>query len=80
MDGERFLAELPQLFADYPHSVHPLDRRFARVAEEVENLASENNLALINLAARCLDPGEAYVEVGVFLSGGIDSAGRMRGI
>jgi predicted O-methyltransferase YrrM len=66
MDAERFLAELPQLFADYPHSEHPLDRRFAPVAEEVENLARENNLALINLAARCLDPGEAYVEVGVF--------------
>jgi predicted O-methyltransferase YrrM len=66
MDAERVLAELPQLFADYPHSEHPLDRRFAPVAEEVENLARENNLALINLAARCLDPGEAYVEVGVF--------------
>jgi predicted O-methyltransferase YrrM len=36
------------------------------VATEVENLACENNLALINLAAACLDPGEAYVEVGVF--------------
>jgi predicted O-methyltransferase YrrM len=32
----------------------------------VENLACENILALINLAARWLDPGEAYVEVGVF--------------
>jgi predicted O-methyltransferase YrrM len=66
MDAERFLAGLPQLFADYPHSEHPLDRRFAPVAEDVENLARENNLALINLAARCIDPGEAYVEVGVF--------------
>ena len=32
----------------------------------MENLARENNLALLNLAARCLGPGEAYVEVGVF--------------
>ena len=66
MDAERFLAELPRLFADYPRSEHPLDRRFAPIAEEVENLARENNLALLNLAARCLGAGEAYVEVGVF--------------
>ncbi|HEU5264498.1 MAG TPA: class I SAM-dependent methyltransferase, partial [Gaiellaceae bacterium] len=32
----------------------------------VENLARENNLALLNLAASCLDEGEVYVEVGVF--------------
>jgi predicted O-methyltransferase YrrM len=66
MDADRFLAGLPQLFADYPRSEHPLDRRFAPIAEDVENLARENNLALLNLAARCLGPGEAYVEVGVF--------------
>jgi predicted O-methyltransferase YrrM len=66
MDADRFLAELPQLFAEYPRSEHPLDRRLAPIAEDVENLARENNLALLNLAARCLGPGEAYVEVGVF--------------
>jgi predicted O-methyltransferase YrrM len=66
MDADRFLAELPQLFSDYPHSEHPLDRRFAPIADEVENLARENNLALLNLAARCLGEGEAYVEIGVF--------------
>jgi predicted O-methyltransferase YrrM len=66
MDADRFLAELPRLFADYPRSEHPLDRRLAPIAEEVENLARENNLALLNLAARCLGAGEAYVEVGVF--------------
>jgi len=66
MHADRFLAELPQLFADYPRSEHPLDRMFAPIAEDVENLARENNLALLNLATRCLDPGEAYVEIGVF--------------
>ena len=66
MDADRFLAELPRLFADYPRSEHPLDRKLAPIAEEVENLARENNLALLNLAARCLGAGEAYVEVGVF--------------
>ena len=66
MDADRFLAELPQLFDDYPRSEHPIDRRFAPIADEVENLARENNLALLNLAARCLEGEEAYVEVGVF--------------
>jgi predicted O-methyltransferase YrrM len=66
VDSDRFLAELPQLFDDYPRSEHPVDRRFAPIADEVENLARENNLALLNLAARCLEGEEAYVEVGVF--------------
>jgi predicted O-methyltransferase YrrM len=66
VNADRFLEELPRLFEDFPHSEHPLDRRFAPIAADVENLARENNLALLNLAARCLDPGEAYIEVGVF--------------
>ena len=66
MDHERFLEELPGLFEDFPGSAHPRDRRFAPVVEQVENLASENVLALLNLAAGCLDTGETYVEVGVF--------------
>jgi predicted O-methyltransferase YrrM len=66
VNADRFLEELPRLFEDYPSSEHPIDRRFESVADDVENLARENNLALINLAAACLDPGEAYVEVGVF--------------
>jgi len=66
MDHERFLRELPTLFDDFPRSEHPRDRRFEPIVEQVENLASENVLALLNLAASCLDPDEAYVEVGVF--------------
>jgi predicted O-methyltransferase YrrM len=66
MDWERFLEELPKLFDDFPHSEHPRDRRFQSIAEDVENLACENNLALLNLAASCLGDGEAYVEIGVF--------------
>ncbi len=66
MNAQRFLEELPTLFEDYPRSEHPIDRRFAPVVDEVENLARENNLALLNLAARCLDGDEAYVEIGVF--------------
>lgn len=66
MNADRFLEELPGLFEDFPRSPHPRDRRFAPVADEVENLACENNLALLNLAASCLEGDEAYVEVGVF--------------
>ena len=66
MNSDRFLRELPGLFADFPNSEYPLDRRFAPVVEEIENLAAENVLALLNLAAACLGPDEAYVEVGVF--------------
>lgn len=66
MDSGRFLLELPRLFDDFPRSEHPRDRRFARIDDAVENLAKENNFALLNLAASCLGEGEAYVEVGVF--------------
>jgi predicted O-methyltransferase YrrM len=66
VDADRFLTALPQLFDDYPRSEHPIDRRFAPIIDGVENLARENNLALLNLAARCLEGDEAYVEVGVF--------------
>ncbi len=66
MDSARFLEELRGLFEDFPASEHPIDRRFQPVAEDVENLARENNLALLNVAASCLASDEAYVEVGVF--------------
>jgi protein O-GlcNAc transferase len=66
LDADRFLRELPELFDDFPRSEHPRDRRFQPVVETVENLASENVLALLNLAASLLGPDEAYVEVGVY--------------
>ena len=66
MNAGRFLEELPRLFEDFPASEHPIDRRFAPIAEEIEILACENNLALLNLAAACLEGDEAYVEIGVF--------------
>ena len=66
MNADRFLRELPRLFEDFPHSEHPIDRRFWPIVEHVENLARENNFALLNLAASCLEAEEIYVEVGVF--------------
>ncbi len=66
MDADRFLRELPRLFTRFPRSEHPRDRRFAPILDDVGGLATENNLALLNLAASCLGPGESYVEVGSF--------------
>jgi predicted O-methyltransferase YrrM len=65
LNADRFVAELPTLFDDFPRSEHPRDRRFRPIVEEVENLTSENVLALLNHAASCLDADEAYVEIGV---------------
>jgi predicted O-methyltransferase YrrM len=66
MDAARFVRELPRLFARYPRSPHPRDRRFAPILADVEGLARENNLALLNLAASLLGKGESYVEVGSY--------------
>jgi len=63
---ERFTCELPRLFESFPESPHPRNRRLAPVLETVPGLACENNLALLNLAASLLDPGESYVEVGTW--------------
>ena len=66
MDVERFLRELPDLFDDFSDSELPRNGRFAEILEAVPGLARANNLALLNLAARCLAPGECYVEVGTY--------------
>jgi predicted O-methyltransferase YrrM len=58
VDPDRFLAELPTQLAD--------TSRFAEILEAVPGLATPNTLAVVNLAARCLAPGESYVEVGTF--------------
>jgi predicted O-methyltransferase YrrM len=66
VDSRRFVRELPRLFAKYPRSEHPRDRRFAPILADVGGLARENNLALLNLAASFLGEGESYVEAGSF--------------
>ncbi len=57
-DVERFLRELPAALEDVS--------RFEAILEDVEGLAQPNNLALLNVAARCLAPGEHYVEIGTY--------------
>jgi hypothetical protein len=73
MDVDRFLRELPGQLAD--------TSRFAAILEDVPGLAKPHNLALLNVAARCLDEGESYVEVGTFhgtslISAMLGNAGR----
>jgi Methyltransferase domain len=64
--GEAFLRGLPELYDGFPDAETPRDERFATVLQEVPGLARPNNLALLNLAAKCVAPGETYVEVGAF--------------
>jgi protein O-GlcNAc transferase len=66
VDPERFLRELPERFDDYPRSAEPRDPRFAAVLADVDGLTQPNNLALLNLAASLLEPGDTYVEIGTF--------------
>jgi hypothetical protein len=77
VDVDRFAAELPGLFDDYPRSEIPRGRRFDDVIGGIPNLATENVLALLNLSASLLRPGESYVEVGSFY--GASLIGAMRG-
>ena len=63
---EAFLEQLPREFDDFPGSGLPRDPRYAEVLTAVPGLAQPNNLALLNVAARCLGQGEAYVEVGTY--------------
>jgi predicted O-methyltransferase YrrM len=66
MDVERVLRELPGLFAAFPRSETPLDRRLQPLCQAVEGLSEENNLVLLALAAGCLEDGEAYLEAGSY--------------
>jgi len=63
---DSFLERLHAAFDDFPESELPRDVRFAEILEAVPGLARANNLALLNVAARCLEPGESYVEVGTY--------------
>jgi hypothetical protein len=76
MDIIRFLGELPGLFAHFPDSEHPKERRFRDIVEGIPALAEENNLALLNLAASLLDEGECYLEVGTYLGASLIGAAR----
>jgi protein O-GlcNAc transferase len=50
---------------------------FRDVLDAIPGLAAEQNLALVNLAVSCLEPGESYVEVGTLR--GTSLVAAMRG-
>jgi predicted O-methyltransferase YrrM len=77
MDLEGFQAALPGLFGGDLRADHPVDRRFREVVADVAGMATEHKLALLNLAAAHLEPGEAYLEVGTFK--GLSLIGAMLG-
>lgn len=67
MRVDDFIADLPTLWDGDPQDADaPVDRRFRAVIETVEGMASENTLALLNLAAAHLADGEVYAEVGTW--------------
>ena len=66
MDVTAFLDHVPALFDGDPMAVGPADPAYARVVEQVAGYTSANELAVLNLAAKLLPEGEAYLEVGTF--------------
>jgi predicted O-methyltransferase YrrM len=66
VDSERFLRELRERFDDFPSSPRPRDARFEELLDAVPGLACPNNLALVNCAAACVEPGESYIEAGTY--------------
>ena len=76
MDVDRFTRELPELFEDFPQSRNPRGQRFDDIVAGVPNLAEENNIALVNLAATLLEPGESYVEAGTYMGASLIAAMR----
>jgi hypothetical protein len=76
VDADRFKAKLPELFENFPTSERPRERRFGDILEAVPNLARENNLALVNLAAELLPLDESYVEAGTYMGASLIAAGR----
>ena len=67
MDTTAFLEALPTLWDGDPQIAdHPRDRRWLPVIEQTRGLATENKLAMLNLAAQFLQGDEIYLEVGAW--------------
>lgn len=66
MDTAAFAAGLDGLFDGPLADGVPRDPRFAEVTDRVAGFSTPAELAVLNLAARSLPAGEAYLEVGTF--------------
>ncbi len=74
MDVQRFLGQVDDLFIGPLADGRPRDERFAQVAQDVVGFSTPAELAVLNLAARSLPAGEAYLEVGTFKGRSISGA------
>jgi predicted O-methyltransferase YrrM len=66
MDTAAFAAALDGVFSGQLEDGVPRDSRFAEIAHAVTGFCTPAELAVLNLAARMLPEGEAYLEVGTF--------------
>src|SRR5438094_540661 len=67
MHYRRFAEQLPNLYHDWGLStIQPKSDRFQKVLRHVRGMTTINVLQLLNFAVACMDPGEAYCEVGCF--------------
>jgi hypothetical protein len=70
MDFEAFMgrcrAQWPEFdnWARLADLEHPRDRYLATLLQQIDGMASENKLMLLNLAVASLEPNEIYVEIG----------------
>jgi predicted O-methyltransferase YrrM len=75
MRAQAFVEALPSLWDGDPACAdHPRDRRFRALLDDLGGMATENKLALLNLAASFLDPGEVYLEIGTYLGTSVVAA------
>jgi predicted O-methyltransferase YrrM len=75
MRTQPFLEALPSLWdGDASIADHPRDRRFRQVLDNLGGMTTENKLALLNLAASFLEPGEVYLEIGTYLGTSVIAA------
>jgi predicted O-methyltransferase YrrM len=63
---DEFVARIDELFDGPVADGRPRDGRFDAVAADVPGFTTPAELAVLNLAARLLPEGEAYLEVGTF--------------
>jgi predicted O-methyltransferase YrrM len=77
MDLVTFERELPHLYDNLRDSLHPKNRKFENLCREVEGMATENKLMMLNFAASLLGPNEVYLEVGSWK--GLSIIGAMLG-
>lgn len=78
MNVTTFLAEVDDQLVGPVASARPRDPAHEALCADVEGMTTPNEVAVLNLAARLLPPGEAYLEVGSFRGRSI--CGAMRGV